>query len=314
MLDFQHLNKGTGPADVQEFFGQSGVLGQSFHTWFKPRGKTMCSILLLGKGGNGGNGVIGAASTAGGGAGGGSGGQTSITMPLVLLPDVLFLSLAGWSLTTALASTISIQPSQVAGGGAPVANNVLAIANGGGNGGNAAGATGGTAGTAGAIATAATMPLGWQWANLALAGQAGTSGGNNSSGGTLTLPLTGLIVTGGCGGGALAASATLGFNGGGITAAGVFPALAGGVGSSAATTPPGAGNSGALPFAKLKYFYGGSGAGATFGSATGGGLIQPNGGHGDVGCGGGGTSGALTGSAAGVAGNGGVAYCLIVCW
>lgn len=314
MLDLSHFPEGNGVADVQEFFGQGASVGQAYHTWLKPRGKSMCSLLLLGKGGRGGSGVIGAASTAGGGGGGGSGGMTSLTMPLLLLPDALYLSLAGWSSTNTLASTVSIFPSLAAGGGAPVPNNVLMIANGGSNGGNASGGTGGSAGSGGSAASASTMPIGWQWANLALAGQSGGAGGTNANGSSITIPVTGMIATGGAGGGALAAAATLGFNGGGITGGGLFPTRTGGVGSSVATTPPGQGLDGSPPVPNLLYGYGGMGGGATYGSATGAGLVQARGGHGMIGCGGGGMGGALTGSTAAVVSEGGVAYCLIVCW
>jgi len=314
VLDLSHLPTGTGPVAVQEFFGQATVLGASYQTWVKPRGKTMCSILLSGKGGNGGTGVIGATSTAAGGGGGGSGGQTSLTMPLALLPDVLYLSLAGQSATTTLASTISIQPSLTAGGAAPVANNVLMIANGGGNGGNASGATAGTAGTAGAIATVTTMPLGWQWANLSLAGQAGIAGGGVSAGAALTLPLTGLTITGGTGGAGISSTGTPGAAGGAITGAGLLPSSPGGIGGAAATTPPTNGGAGFNPIPKLRYFYGGTGGGSTHADATGAGAVQASGGNGAPGSGGGGMGGALTGSTAGAVGQGGVAYCLIVCW
>lgn len=314
MLDLFHIPGSSGNADVQMFIGASTAAGNDWQTWQKPRGKAMCDILLIGKGGNGGAGVIGLNSTAAGGGGGGSGGQTRITMPLSLLPDALFLSLAGLSATTTLASYIAISPKLTAGAGAPIANDTLMIANGGGNGGNATGATAGTAGAAGAVATVATMPLGWQFSTLALAGQAGIAGGTTGAAGALTLPLTGLLVTGGTGGAGLGAAGVAGTAGGAFTAAGQFPAHAGGTGAAAATTPPGDGTGGYQPISKLGYWYGGTGGGSTHGTATGAGLRQAWGAPGSYGCGGGGGGGALTGSAAGQVGMGGPSICIITCW
>lgn len=313
MLDLSHLPVNTGASDVQVFYGSSTAAGNDWITWVKPRGKSMIDILLLGKGGDGGTGVVGANSTAGGGGGGGSGGQTRLTMPLALLPDVLYFSLAGRSATTTLASYVAISPRLAAGAGAPTVNDTLMIANGGGNGGNASGGTGGAAGAAGAIATAGTMPLGWAFA-LALAGQAGIIGGAAVSGGNLTLPVTGLLVTGGTGGGGLPAAAAAGTSGGNITGAGQFPTINGGAGSATATAPAAFGTTGFQPIPKLLYLMGGTGGASTHGTATGAGLAQSTGGDGAPGCGGGGMGGALTASSAGAVGRGGVALAVVTCW
>ena len=310
MLDLSHIPAGFNSTDVQVFTGLGTAAGECWQTWQKPRGKKMIDILLIGKGGNGGNGAIGSNSNAAGGGGGGSGSQTRLIMPLHLLPDVLYLSLAGQSATTTLASYISIAPRLAAGAGAPTANDTLMIANGGGNGGNASGATAGAVGAAGAIATAATMPLGWMFA-LALAGQAGIIGGVAVSGANLSLPVTGLLVTGGTGGGGLPGSGATGTNGGNITGAGVFPSIIGGQGSATATLPAESGRPGFRPIPNLPYFLGGTGGASTHGTATGGGLVQSSGGNGQPGCGGGASGGALTGSAAGVVGQGGPAICII---
>jgi hypothetical protein len=303
LFDLNHVPGPNGAAQVYYFSGLGQTLGH-LTSWSKPRGKSMIDILLVGPGGNGGAGAIGANSTAAGGGGGGSGGQTRLTMPLHLLPDTLYLSvMPGGSNTT---SRVSISPTTTA-------NDQLIIANAGGSGGAAAGATAGAAGAAGAIATVATMPLGWAFAT-ALAGQAGIIGGTTVAGGALTLPLTGLLVTGGTGGGGLPAAATAGTNGGLITAAGSFLGLTGGIGATAATTPAGSGTGGYLPIPNMPYGYGGTGGGSTHGSATGAGLVQSSGGNGAPGCGGGGSGGALTGSTAGVVGQGGRAFCIITVW
>jgi len=307
MLDFSHIPTPYGAATVYSFIGTASATTQ-WTTWSKPRGKSMCNILLVGAGGNGGNGVVGANSTAAGGGGGSSGAQTSITMPLWAIPDTLFLLLANGG--TGVISYVAIAP-------LTTANHVLALANAGANGGNASGATAGTAGGAATAPTAATMPLGWQWADAALAGQAGIIGGTTVAGAALTLPVTGLIVTGGTGGGGLPAAAAAGTAGGSFTvpaAPSPFPAHAGGATQATATLPANWGANGYRPIAGLLYGYGGTGGGSTHGTATGGGLVASRGGNGAPGCGGGGGGGALTGSTVGGGGLGGPAFCVITCW
>lgn len=309
MLDYFNLPKNS-VADIQEFKGNSVVAGVTWQTWTKPRGVTMCHIFLLGQGGGGGTGVIGANSVSAGGGGGGSGGQTSVTIPAFMLPDTLFISTGATASGNGAASYVSISPNTTA-------NHTVAIANGGGGGGNASAGTGGAAGSAGSIATVGTMPLGWSFANLALAGQAGIIGGAAVAGGALTLPVTGLLVTGGTGGGGLPAAAAAGTNGGAFTvpaAPSQFPPQIGGQGSATATNPADNGSNGWTGMNKLLYSYGGTGGASTHGTATGGGLVQSSGGVGGYGCGSGGMGGALTGSAAGIVSRGGLGYCLIICW
>jgi hypothetical protein len=318
MLDFSHIPTPYGAATVETFIGNSPAIGQDWVTWVKPRGKTMCNILLIGKGGNGGVGVNNAAA-AGGGGGGGSGAQTSITVPLWAIPDRLYLSLCGIGTVSAAHSYITISPKMTAGAGAPTANDVLVYAAGGAVGNNAATTTGGTANTAAAAATAANMPLGWQWLDSALAGQAGTAGGAGTTtgtvGGALTIPVTGLLVTGGSGGGATPTTVGAGTAGGLFTVGGMFatathPAATGGTG----TTPPTLGRHGYNPIGSLMFWYGGTGGGGVGSNATGAGLVQASGGNGGIGCGGGGSGGGFTGSAAGTVGLGGPAFCQITCW
>lgn len=308
MLDFSHIPKDR--MDIQVFTGTCTTTAEHWVTWTKPRGKSMCSILLVGKGGNGGSGSIGA--TAAGGGGGSSGTQVSLTMPLYVLPDTLYLALIGQTATASLISYISTQPSTVA-------NNVVAIGRGGANGGNASAGTAGTAGGAPTIPQVTEMAFAWQFINLALAGQAGAAGGGNAApGGNVTLPTTGLIVTGGAGGGGSDfGAATAGFAGGSLTVPAqpsAYLAHPGGIGGSSASTPPTRGNAGYQPIKGLLMFYGGTGGGSPYNLATGAALIQTNGGNGANGCGGGGSSAALTGSTPGVAGLGGSAFAIITCW
>lgn len=309
MLDFSHIPTSTGNAIVYEFTGTSQAAFNDWQVWSKPRGKNMAFITLIGKGGNGGNGAVGANSTAAGGGGGGGGAEVNLLIPLAAIPDNLYLSLIGATATTTLASYITIAPSAAA-----VAQNTLAIANGGVNGGNATGATAGTAGTGGAVATAATMPLGWQWANTVLVANSGIAGGTTAAGGALAMPTTMVRVLGGTGGGGLPAAAAVGTAGGSLTNLGTFPPNPGGAGGSSATVPGQDGSNGHLPFPGLQYIYGGTGGGSSHGSATTTGLFGGKGGAGIMGSGGGGGGGCLTGGVAGTGGQGGAAYCRIVCW
>lgn len=307
MLDLSHIPTQYPNADVQVFVGTSSGNSQRI-AWTKPRGKTMGHILLVGCGGNGGNGVVGANSLAGGGGGGGSGGQTSIRFPLWAIPDTLFIILvAGGAYQN---SSISIAPDATI-----ITNNVLIQAGAGAAGGN--GTTvpaGGSAGAAAGVQSSSFMPLGWQWIQQAIAGQAGAAGGTTGNGNGITLPTTGLVVTGGASGGGLGATATTGAYGGSINGAGIFPTLPSGGRGETTTQPPGSGASGYSPVANLVYNYGGTGGGSSHGSATGAGLFGGNGGNGAPGCGGGGGGACLTDGVAGVGGKGGPAFCIITCW
>ena len=307
MLDFSHIPSQYPNADVQAFVGTATANNQRI-VWTKPRGKTMGHILLVGNGGNGGSGIVGANSFAGGGGGGGSGGQTSIRFPLWAIPDQLFISLIAGGV--AANSSVSIAPD-----GAIVPNNVLVQAWSGGAGGN--GTTvpaGGAAGSAAGIQNNGLMPLGWQWLQQALGGQAGAAGGAAVVGTALTIPTTGLLITGGTGGAGLPATAVAGLNGGTLNVGGVFPIQDGGAGGTSATTPGAEGRAGFSPIPNLLYNYGGTGGGSSHGSATGAGLFGGDGGNGAPGCGGGGGGACLTGGVAGVGGKGGPAFCIITCW
>jgi hypothetical protein len=296
------------PLDVTILKGNSLTAGASWIPWVKPQRAREVHILIVGKGGAGGTGVVGTNSTAAGGGGGGSGAQTRLVVPAWAIPDVLYFSGGSAGTGTTIHSYLSIRPNTTA-------NHTLAYAGGGGNGGNASGATGGTAGAAGGAATAALMPLGWSYPQLALGGQAGIAGGTTGSANTLTLPVTGLYVTGGTGGGGLPGAGVSGTNGGSFVvpaAPSPFPAHAGGQGSATATNPAARGIDGfenVVP--GLLYNYGGTGGASTHGTATGGGLVQAAGGNGAPGCGGGGMGGALTGSSAATQSLGGAGFCVI---
>lgn len=266
-------------------------------------------MLCIASGGNGGTGAIGANSTAAGGGGGGSGSQSTLVIPVMFLPDVLYVScaMAGAGGRAVVAQT----PNNVGN------SNILSAASAGGSGGNASGATAGAAGAAGGLPAVSSHSLSGIGIFSFIAGQAGIIGGTTVAGAALTLPTTGLIVTGGTGGGGLPAAAATGTNGGSFTvpaAPTIFVPQPGGVGPSVATNPADPGAHGFQGLNGLLYSYGGAGSSSTHGTATGGGLVQAAGGNGGPGSGGGGMGGALTGSTAAVASLGGEAFCAIICW
>ena len=308
MLDFSHIPSQYPNADIQVFCGYGNNVSESLQTWVKPRGKSMCHIFAVGAGGRGGTGVIGANSTAAGGGGGGSGGQVTLKMPLHLLPNVLYVCapLSGNSVAT----YVLLHPDTAV----PAAIRLVQV-NYGAPGGNASGATAGTAGVAATAVSGSGMPLGYGWVQVSLAGQAGTVGGTTVDGSNLLLPTSGLVITGGTGGGGLGAAGLV-TKGGRISASGsnILPTTTYPDGGRTATTPPGPPESGSNALPGGLFYYGGRGGGSTHGSATGAGLVQSSGGDGAPGCGGGGTGGALTGSSAGTVGEGGPGLVIITCW
>lgn len=297
----------NGLADVQVFRANSPSAGGTWAQWRKRPGASMLHILAIGAGGGGGNGVIGAASTAAGGGGGGSGAQSTLFIPAFFIPDILYVSVGqGLVGTGSIPTRIAVFPDTTA-------NNALLVVSAGGAGGNAAGAVAGAAGTGGTVGSVGNNPLTGQGVVLHLVGQAGIIGGTTVAGAALTVPITGLIVTGGTGGAGLGAAASVGTAGGAITGVGIISTNPGGIGGSAATTPPTNGSNGY----SLKHFHlGGTGGGSTHGSATTTGLVGAMGGAGGIGSGGGGGGGALTGSTAGstAGGRGGDGLVIITQW
>lgn len=267
----------------------------------------MIYILMVGNGGGGGY----APSVSTGGGGGSSGTQSSVLVPAHLLPDTLFLSLAMGqapnntaTTVTSFASFVALAPVQ----GGPNQREVLCRAEGGSSGEND-----GPGGASVTATTLANMPLAGLGRETRLAGHAGTAGGVNAAGVALTLPTTGVIVTGGTGGGGKAAGDPAAGNAGGaITGAGVFNTIPGGVGGATGAANPGsAGNPGHEPFFGLQYGTGGTGGGATGGDAVPNYAAGGMGGSGAPGCGGGGGGGGLP---TGAGGYGGPAFALIVAW
>ena len=322
MLDFNHILSTPG-YNFQQFVGNtSSALGQ-FQTWVKPRGVKFIYLIGVGGGGSGGNGRNNSSVSSGGGGGGASGSQSSVLMPASFIPDTLYVQTgqggisvitSGGAGTAGQPTYVLIEPSTTL-----AANMTLLYATGGGGGQGAAGAAG-TAGTAGAVATIANMPLAGRGTYTFFAGQNGTAGGGGttfSSGTSITLPATGLMVTGGAGGGGASATAAGAVGGNidrptGALGQDFFPFINGG--SSATTTVSAtAGGIGIISRNNLLNLGGTGGGGANSTSAAG---LAGAGGNGAPGCGGGGAGGANATNVATLAkpGDGGPGFVYIISW
>jgi hypothetical protein len=296
MLDFSHVG-----VQNQQTFTATGA--NRWQTWNKPRNASFVHFFVLGAGGGGGAGFTpGAVGNSPGGSGGGSGAQCSIVFLASFLPDVIYI-LAGLggeagspqgAFTDGSAGTnslVTIYPLS------STPNYILCQAVGGGGGrvptnGTTPGAAGIAAGAT-SISTACLAGLGFaSWGtaatNISLAGQAGATATGANDGNGITLPTTGLLVTGGAAGGSIRNAAGASRLGGsfGTIAGGVFPLNTGGDGSRP-------GSNGFQPIPKLQFYYGGTG-GASGATQTGTGPSGGNGGAGAYGCGGGGGGGSFT--------------------
>lgn len=317
-------------SNIQVFPGTELVaLGATsgWQTWVKPRGLTMAYILCVGAGGAGGAGfTAGAAGASPGGGGGTSGAMTSLLIPLQFLPDTLAISVGR-------GGQGNITGNGAAGGSTYVAftqidratnvQNVICFANGGGAGNAPAnGTTGGTTGTAGAVATLATMNYAIMGACAFIAGNAGIAGGIAVASATLTIPTTGIQLTGGGGGNGLPASGNAVASGAiiGATNTGVPNQKTIGTGAIIPGAVGGAAGSGTNGHNGISYlngvFYHTGGTGGTSSGNTGTSLSGGNGGDGGLGCGGGGGGGVLTGGSPvrGKGGNGGDGIAIITCF
>jgi hypothetical protein len=289
---------------------QDTTTTRGYQTWNKPQGCTFVYFYVQCPGGGGGGGFTGAAGTArGGGGGGGSGASVKMLIPAFLLPDTLYMRVypggAGGAANNAGANgvfnTISIAPNTT------TQNQLYQTGGNAGGGGAGTGAAAGAVGTAGGAATIGNWSIGGFF--LSNGGQAGTAGGaqTGAAGGALTTP-TSSLTTGGTGGGGTP-TANTDFAGGAITAAGPFPALAGGVAAA------GAGNNGfglnyrldQIRNRLLPFFTTGGTGGGTAGAAGTAGAGAPGG----WGSGGGGGGAGVTGGAGGKGGDG---FIMVAWW
>src|ERR1044072_2915710 len=260
--------------------------------WLKPVNLTMCHILAMGAGGGGGNGASG---SAGGGGGGAAGSIDTLLIPLIYLPDTLFVKVGvgGAANTAGTASAVSLYPK--------VSTNEYFIIQGGNGGaggnGTASAGTGGSTGTGMSLTTATLAALGILQHPTSVSGGNGANGSNGAGAGSSITPLDGggWMLSGGAGGGSNNPS-----NGGSINARGFSPLISGG-------TSAGAGQNG-INMWKPFYSTGGAGGAGSSTAATGG-----AGGNGGRGCGGGG-GGASASGTGGAGGRGGDGIVIITCW
>lgn len=305
MLDVFGLPTDT-VADVQIFNVPSTVTNTQWHTWLKPRGKSMVHIVCIGGGGGGGGGFTGAAASArGGGGGGGSSGVTRVTLPAFLCPDRLYVQVGaggqgvgsgGGTAGSGVLSYVAVAPNTTA-------SNVLAISGAAAavGGGTGTGAAVGGSGTAGTIAVIGSMPLAGMGMFNVIAGQAGAAGGAvaGAVGPATTIAVTSTLTQGGSGG---AGTTSADFAGGSVTA------IADSLLSEMRPTTAAAGtNNGSGGFVSWKPFFSFAGMGGAASNAAAGGA----GGNGGYGSGGGGGGGGTTG---GRGGDGGSGLVMIFAW
>lgn len=305
MIDHGHIPTETGAGDVQVFTRPCTVTNTQWETWRKPRGKTMMNIVCIGGGGGGGAGTTGASGSArgGGGSGGGSA-VTRVTIPLILVPDQLFIQVGaggqganpGGAGTAGILSYVAIAPNTTA-------SNVIAVsgAAGAGAGGSGTISAAGTNGAAGTVAAIASMPLAGLGHFDVIAGQVGVTGGAvaGAVGSAQSIPVTSVLCMGGSGGAGTTS---------GDFAGGLFTAIAGSWLSEQRPATPAAGSnngSGGITLWEPFFSFGGGGGSASnFG-------VGGAGGNGGLGSGGGGGGGGTTG---GRGGDGGTGVVIITCW
>jgi hypothetical protein len=323
MLDFNNILSTPG-YDIQYFQGSATASLTQWQTWRKPRGVNW--VYMIGVGGGGGGGASrNNSTTSAGSGGGGSGAQTTVMIPAMFLPDLLYIQAgvggaggvytgvsAGANGSAGLPTYVMLRPIEFVTGRAGVGL-LLAGAGGGGTLGSATSGAGGGAGTAGVIADGPLAGLGFF--NF-IGGQAGGAGGAPAATGvSVTPPTTGLMVTGGAGGGGQ--STTTPQVGGAIAAMTALPGqeffpLPLNPGLVAITTSPAVASSSG--FISRNYLFNFGGAGGS-GSTNSSGGTSGQAGNGAPGCGGGGGGGENS-STGGVSksGNGGPGFVYIISW
>lgn len=298
------------PARV-DVFGPTRQYGTTvdWRAWVKPRGYTMLSIRAVSGGGGGGGGRGGGAGTGkGGGGGGASSPIVCVTIPLYLLPDVIYYSVgaggpggdggssAGANGTSGSVGDVTYVSVATIGAASSAANLLIQCGSTQpGAGGTTTTAAGGTATSAPAQTTMIASYCAFFRSVAGIAGTAAGSGAGNNAGSSFT-QTTGSQILPGCGG---AGSSTGGATGGGINALSDTPFTA-----SAGGTPGNRGKPG-FRWGQFPKWYGGTGGGSS--------NIIPggDGGHGCApGVGGGGGGGGVGGGRGGDGGPGQLIFAL----
>lgn len=264
------------------------------YIWNKPKDIVMVYIFLQAAGGGGGAGSSGVAGTnRNGGGGGGSGGMTTLLIPALFLPDILYITVgrgAAGQPTTAtavdspLATAVRFHPT----------GSFICTAN---SGGSANGAVGGTGPSS---VTSTNMPVGVSGIWTSYAGQSGQAASGTGGDGTgSSLFFNTYQPTAPSGGGVTTANVS--GLGGSVSSAGlnIFSAPGG-------STAGAEGSAGVAYKAGMYPWYHTPGTGGAGNAAGTGGI----GGSAIRGAGGGGGGGGITG---GRGGNGGSGYVFIQC-
>lgn len=296
--------------DIQIFGAGGFTTSPKWQNWVRPRGKTMAYISCIGAGGGGGAGLTGAAGSArGGGGGGASSCMSSLLIPLIFLPNQLYLhiysgGLGGASSGNAGAvgnhSYISINQSETS-PSVLLCSGVIGASNGAGTAGTAAGSnTGGTAGSAPTQQILAKFGIQGSFAGMSGGNSGAIAGASGAAGVTVNLWGGNVPLAGGSGGGTVGTNNT-DFAGGTIT---VGPSGFYTQGGGAAGGGAGIGGAKVYPYV----LYPGLGGGTAGAAGTGG---KGGDATGAPGCGGGGGGGGVTG---GAGGNGGDGQVMIICW
>jgi hypothetical protein len=209
MLDYVNLPKQQG-GNIDYFPGVSNTDGGSWVAWEKPMGINMVRITCIAGGGGGGSGFSSATNTTrGGGGAGGSSAISIVTIPAYVLPDLLYISSgiggAGGAENPATANlgNNGIRSYVCIAQDIGVIYRVCYTDSG------KAGTTppdgvptGGTGGNGGTVATVTDMLLASYGISNFIGGQAGAPGAASIvTPALLTYPTTGLLLSGGSGGG-----------------------------------------------------------------------------------------------------------------
>ena len=317
MLDFNHILSNPG-TDLQYFLGTVGNPFLQMYTWVKPRNARMCFLVCVSGGASGGTGIV-SGSTSGGGGGGGCGTITSLIIPAMFLPNILYLGCGSGGLGPTTAGSVGTLGTQSVIQSEPFTSSIgqLLVINSAPTGTAGAGAatTGGGGGVGGGY-LGGTSCFNGRGIKNELSGLTGGAGGSNLTAGTATtLNFTQSMLTAGAGGGG--SDLTGAFAGGSVSGMGstanlqqelIFTAPGGA--AAVGATPAGNGGSGITKNFLMNL--GGSGGGGA--SQTAGGTAGA-GGNGAPGCGGGGGGGGnTTNPTVGKGGDGGPGFVFIMSW
>jgi hypothetical protein len=275
-------------------------------SWIKPQGITMISITAIGAGGGGGGGLTGANTlTRTGGPGGGSGGISRIIIPEMFITDSLIITIGVGGNGAAAGGTGGNGGNTSVDMVTPGNRNIYTfiVTASGGTGGNGSTNVAGVGGTSAAIGNSIYSSLGMWFATGGDSGDIGSNVGGNG----LTYGRSGIPLTGGAGGGGMAANVTAATQSGWVTG-NVSPQP-----MIAFPERPAAGGNGENGTFSLTPFY------SLGGSGGGGGGNTPNsggrGGDGNIGSGGGGGGGGTSPTGVGgTGGKGGDGLVIIQCW